>query len=71
MFEVHAISPLDANWMAREDEMILAVGRQSDRSGSGTAARYYLWYVRDFGEAQFYKRKLSAITGVNVTIREK
>lgn len=71
MFEIRTTSPLDARWEARDEELILAVGRESDLAGADAKRRYHMWYVLDFGEAQFLKAKLSAITKVNVTIREK
>ena len=70
MFEVRTTSPLDTDWLERDDKITVAAGRRSDFSGAGRNQREQGWHVKSFKEAQAMKKRLEAVPEVSVTIRE-
>jgi len=80
MFEVRTQSKMDADWLARDEEIVQAAGRHSDFSGAGCGngdpcmqkcGREHGWVVSSLEQATAMKLRLEAIPDVHATIREK
>jgi hypothetical protein len=75
-FEVRSNSPMDDDWLARDDAIIAAAGRKSSFSGSGVGeaeciGRDHGWYVATFEEAVALKQRLETVPFVTATFREQ
>jgi hypothetical protein len=76
MFEIRSNSPMDDDWLEREDAIEAAAGRTSDFAGAGVgpnscSGRDHGWEVETFEEAHAMKARLEAVPLVTATVREK
>jgi hypothetical protein len=69
MYSVKSVSPFDAKWEQRDQEIYDLVGI-SGGAGMGKGVRDHLWVVDTIEEAISLKEKLETISGVTATFRE-
>lgn len=71
MFQLIVTGPLDDQWEERDTLIYSIVGRKGDFSGAGMRERQHGWNIRDFDEAAKFRKELSEIQGLKVSLREK
>lgn len=71
MFDVVAVCPLDADWEARQEAMVLASGRRYTQSEADVREVVYLWVVPTLKGARGIQRRIRDLgVGIEVAIKE-